>query len=345
MPANPTRRELLKAAVAGAATAAIDPLAPIARAMELAGAGGNGDQTGAPRGSATAARPQAFRFVHFTDIHLTTERHGDKGFAAALKAAGALKPKPDFILTGGDLIWDALEVDREKARAQFALFKKVLADHIDLPAYHTIGNHDILGWSEKSGLKPDAAGYGKALYCDELGLPRTWHTFAHKGWRFFCLDNLQPGGTTRYPYQGFVDGEQFDWLKAEFGATDPATPIITCEHIPTVSATPYGHDHLIDGIHWKLQNSLICSDGPKRLPLYQTRNVQLCLSGHIHERDRCELNGITFINDGAVCAKWWKGPHRGVEEGFGIIDVRPDGTFLHQYFDYGWQAVETDSQP
>ena len=72
--------------------------------------------------------------------------------------------------------------------------------------------------------------------------------------------------------------------------------------------------------------------------MIQGHNVRLWLSGHIHQRDRIEYRGTTFINDGAVCGSWWKGPHQGVPEGFGIIDVWADGRFEHQYKTYGWQA-------
>ena len=50
------------------------------------------------------------------------------------------------------------------------------------------------------------------------------------------------------------------------------------------------------------------------------------------------VNGITYINDGAVSGSWWKGPLEGVPEGFGVIDLRPDGTFDHRYETYGWTA-------
>jgi Icc protein len=47
---------------------------------------------------------------------------------------------------------------------------------------------------------------------------------------------------------------------------------------------------------------------------------------------------VTFICDGAVSGGWWKGPNEDVQEGFGIIDLKPDGGFAHQYFDYGWNV-------
>ena len=68
--------------------------------------------------------------------------------------------------------------------------------------------------------------------------------------------------------------------------------------------------------------------------------VRLCLSGHIHLRDRCETDGITYINDGAVSGSWWKGALEGVPEGFGVLDLRPDGSFDHRYETYGWTAKE-----
>jgi predicted phosphodiesterase len=68
-------------------------------------------------------------------------------------------------------------------------------------------------------------------------------------------------------------------------------------------------------------------------------NVRLCLSGHIHLLDRCELDGVTYICDGAVSGAWWKGPLDGIREGFGVIDLRPDGGFTHRYEPYGWNAA------
>jgi len=326
---KPSRREFLKAALtaAGATVLADGPLR-------------GGEPSTAGRRFPAPDRFEPFRFVHLTDIHVQPERGAAKGFARALRAVEALKPRPDFILTGGDLVFDVLSVGPGRARQLFDLYKRILADETQLPVFNTIGNHDVFGWSRGSGISPQAAGYGKAMYKNFLHLPETYYAFEHKGWRFFCLDNIQPGGDDRYPYRGFLDGAQTDWLKAELDKCDPATPIITCEHIPLMTVTPFGHEHLVAQNEWRLRSSLVCSDAPQRLELLRTRNVRLCLSGHIHERDRVDYRGTTFINDGAVCGAWWRGPHRGVQEGFGIIDCRPDGTFEHQYIDYGWQAAD-----
>jgi hypothetical protein len=54
-----------------------------------------------------------FSVVFMTDIHLQPERGAVDGFTMALEAANDLKP--DFILTGGDLVMDALTIDYERA--------------------------------------------------------------------------------------------------------------------------------------------------------------------------------------------------------------------------------------
>ena len=324
---QPTRRESLKGGLVAAATGAIRPWSSLADDV---------------KGGAPVA--QAFRFVHLTDIHVRQKRDGDKGFARALRAVEALKPRPDFILTGGDLVFDVLGVDAAKARSLFDLYKKVLADNTSLPIYNTIGNHDVFGWSIKSGVAPGTPSYGKAMYKELLGMSETFHRFDHKGWRFFCLDNIQPAKRDgKYPYEGYIDDVQREWLKQEFDRTPRETPIVMCEHIPTVTATQYGHADLVVDKEWRVPSAFVCTDAAQRIGLYRNRRVRLSLSGHIHERDRIEYQGTTFINDGAVCGSWWKGPHHGVEEGFGIVDVRADGSFDHQYFDYGWDAKSDKS--
>ena len=50
------------------------------------------------------------------------------------------------------------------------------------------------------------------------------------------------------------------------------------------------------------------------------------------------MNGIQFINSGAVCGTYWKGPLYGCPEGFGVVDLGKDGSVAFEYRDYGWKA-------
>lgn len=316
---QPTRRQALQSiAAAGAATL-------------FSGVPVLGQAPGAK-----TASPETFRFVHMTDIHIQPELNAAKGFAAALTAVEQLRPKPDFILTGGDLVFDVMETGPDRARELFKLYRSVIADNTGLPVRNTIGNHDVFGWSNKEGVTPKSPGYGKELIKDLLELRETYQVFDHKGWKFFCLDNIQKCEATGY--EGYLDIAQQSWFAAELAKTDPKTPIVTCEHIPLMTVTIFDHKNLNRGEGWEVGNNLVCRDAPDRIALLNSRNVRLCLSGHIHERDRVEYRGTTFINDGAVCANWWRGVYRGVPEGFGVIDVRADGTFDHSYHHYAWNA-------
>ena len=48
----------------------------------------------------------SFTFAFLTDIHVEPERHAEEGFLQAIDSVNKLSP--DFVITGGDLIMDAL---------------------------------------------------------------------------------------------------------------------------------------------------------------------------------------------------------------------------------------------
>lgn len=288
-----------------------------------------------------AASFQPFRFVHMTDIHLQPERNAVAGFTKALAAVEALRPRPDFILTGGDLVFDVLDVTPQRAKMLFDLYKKVLADHTSLPVHNTIGNHDVFGWGKRKGVTRKTPGYGKELVKDELALKNTYYHFDHKGWRFFVLDNIQPPRPLERGYYGFCEPEQREWLAAELKKT--RGPSVLCEHIPSVTVTPFVDERHRTDEKWQFGSSMICTDAPDRLRIIRDCNVKLWLSGHIHAVDRVELRGTTFICDGAVCGAWWNGPRDRMNEGFGVIDLQADGSVKHAYHEYGWNAVSPTS--
>jgi hypothetical protein len=67
------------------------------------------------------------------------------------------------------------------------------------------------------------------------------------------------------------------------------------------------------------------------------------LQGHTHIDELIRWRGISFITGGAVCAKWWRGPWYGTEEGFGVVDL--SGRHADwEYIDYGWEARRPSDQ-
>lgn len=289
--------------------------------------------------SAATEKPKGFRFVHLSDLHIQHELDADKGVIKALKAVEALNPKPDFIFTGGDLVMDSFDQGEPRAKMLFNLFKEVTGANTGLPMHHCIGNHDVFGWGQKEGVTPQNPLYGKKMICDTLGLDKPYHRFDHKGWRFYSLDTVQPAPDNGY--QGYIDDEQMGWLESDLKAKDPATPAVVVTHIPIYTVTVFSDKSFkAEGGAgaYVVPNGGMCRDNRKLAELFAKHNVRLALSGHIHQLDRIELLGVTFVCDGAVSGNWWKGPLRGIEEGFGVIDVKPDGKFEHKYFDYGWDA-------
>ncbi|MFM1882355.1 MAG: hypothetical protein RJA05_764 [Planctomycetota bacterium] len=297
----------------------------------------------AARRAAAAAAPltqdaaKPFRLIHMTDIHVQPERQAERGAAQAWVRAQELKP--DLVITGGDTVMDVFDAKRDRAKVMRGCYERMMKD-VSVPVLHTTGNHDILGWNRsRTDVPLDAADWGKKWACETFAQPRNYLSSDRGGWRFILLDSVQPDGNG---YKGFLDPEQRAWFEAELAATPAGTPICVVSHIPIIAVTTitYGKPPA-RGSDTILSGGEMHTDCAELHELMRASGkVRLCLSGHIHLRDRCETDGITYINDGAVSGSWWKGPLEGVPEGFGVLDLRPDGTFDHRYETYGWTAQD-----
>lgn len=273
---------------------------------------------------------ESFRFVHLTDIHVQPERRAEEGLVQCLQSALKLEPRPEFIMTGGDLIMDAFEQEEQRARQLFTLLRKVFEEHAGIPVHHCIGNHDVFGWGN-GRINEAQAGYGKQMVSEYLELPHRYYRFDHKGWRFFVLDDIQLARESAY--QAYLDEEQFAWLEEELRTKPSDMPAVAVCHIPVLTVTVFGE---VEGDSYRIPTKSMCRDVQRLVELFAKHNVCLSLSGHLHQLDRISFRGVEFICDGAVSGGWWKGPHKGFEEGYGIIDLQADGSVSHQFCDYGW---------
>ena len=188
---------------------------------------------GRHRGLAAESEVAPFSFVHMTDIHVQPELDAEQGLRQCLAAVNRLKPRPDFVITGGDLVMDSLAVGRDRLNLQWEIFDRSLKD-LELPVHHTIGNHDVVGWSSKAIIKPDEHKYGKKIFADRYGEGQTFRSFDHKGWHFVLLDSI--GQAKESPdYIGLMDEPQLDWLKSDLEKIGKMTPIAVVTHIPFYS--------------------------------------------------------------------------------------------------------------
>jgi len=282
---------------------------------------------------------EPFRFAFVTDLHLMQDgaQRSAEGIAACLAEVEKLDPKPEFILVGGDLVNNARALTIEQAEKSFDLFLKIWNDHTALPAYWTFGNHDLAGTSNPSVL-PGSKHYGKALFQERLNLPHLFYSFDHKGWHFVVLDDIEP--EPDHTYIGKLFDDELAFLKADLDA-HRAMPTIICAHIPTVSNLPVGL--LMAQTSNKPPpkdppKNLVCTNGSVLMDDLPGHNVRAVLAGHLHFMEKIEMNGIQFINSGAVCGTYWKGPLYGCPEGFGVVDLGGNGSVAFDYRTYGWKA-------
>jgi len=147
---------------------------------------------------------------------------------------------------------------------------------------------------------------------DRLKLTERYYLFDRGGWHFIILDNIM----RRPPlYYGNLDAEQDEWLTADLAKNK--LPAVVVTHIPLLSMTS-----LFDGGKKSAGDNYVTSDANMHhdvrplLKRLAAHNVKLALSGH-----------------------WWKGPHLEFGEGYGIIDLHPDGMVENHYVSFGWKAA------
>ncbi len=275
-------------------------------------------------------KSEEFSFLFMTDIHVQPERQAMEGFREAIKKANSLKP--DFTITGGDLIMDALGQTEARADSLYDIYND-LSKKFTMPVYNTMGNHEMFGIIESSGINPEHPLYNKKMFEKRIG--EKYYAFSHKGWRFYILNSIDP--TEDRNYYGHIDEEQIAWLKNDLQKVDKNTPICISVHIPFYTI----QTQILTGPLAPNSAGGVINNGNEVLKLFDNHNLKLVLQGHLHFVEDLYANGVHYITGGAVCARWWEGPRNGMEEGFLQIDIQGD-QFTWEYIDYGWEVKQTE---
>jgi Icc protein len=279
-------------------------------------------------GQKAVSQKPVLRVAHITDVHLKDKFGAPAKFVKCLHHLQQQNPKPDIILNGGDIVFDMNKENIDTINSQWKLMNDIMKAECHIPVQYCLGNHDIW-WSENN---KGQAVYGKQYALDQLKLSKPYYSFNKNGWKFILLDSvhLDIDGTW---YIGKLGDEQFAWLENELKSTDANTPVLIMSHIPILTATLMIEDNIVN--KWQMLGGDMHTDTSKIIKLfYQHPNVKLCLSGHIHLRDKVVYNNVTYICDGAVSGAWWEGSRRETQPGYGIIDLYADGTFDEKYVNY-----------
>jgi Icc protein len=271
-------------------------------------------------------KENGFTFAFLTDIHLQPELSAVQGFQKAIDTINVINP--DFVLTGGDLVMDALDQTYGRADSLYKLYAEV-SGGFNMPLYNTVGNHEVYGWHRNEKGIEDNPEFGKGMFEKRLG--KRFYSFEHKGWHFMVLDAVYRSESGEYI--GKIDEEQIAWIQEDLSKIDKKTPVAISVHIPFITV----QTQLLEGPFVPTSRSLVINNSREVLQLFSDYNLKLVLQGHLHFLEDINVNDqVHFITGGAVCGRWWNNkPTTQPEEGFLLVHV--DGEELEwEYVDYGW---------
>jgi 3',5'-cyclic-AMP phosphodiesterase len=273
--------------------------------------------------------PGSFDFVFFTDTHIQPELDAAHGCDMCFHKIASTNP--EFVIMGGDHVYDAFGVNRARAGMVYDLYKRT-EQLLRIPLHNTIGNHDVFGVLTKSGVAPTDPAYGKKMYQDHMG--QTFYSFDHKGYHFVVLDSIQP--THDRLWEARVDEDQLHWLRDDLRRLPVRSPVIAVIHCPLVTAfATYAQVVTAD----RKYNTLTVTNAPEVLEVFEDANVLAVLQGHTHINEAVTYKNTQYITIGAVCGNWWHGPRLGTPEGFTVVSLR-EGKINTRYETYGFRSVD-----
>lgn len=242
-----------------------------------------------------------FSFVFLPDLHLHPDSLVITNFEHLAKQLNTIKP--DFVLTGGDMIYTAKNVNDEKAGILFDLMDKEFK-LLKMPVYLTMGNHENVGITKESGIDISNSNWGKQMF--EKKYNKRYYTFTFNGWKFFVLDGIKILEKEK-DYTSGVDPGQIEWIKNELRSTDITMPIIISIHTPII---------IPEGIT-NPDSRAISNNSATVLNLFRTYNLKIVLEGHTHRYMNLFLNGVHYISGGSTSPST-----EPFDYGFTMIDIK-----------------------
>jgi 3',5'-cyclic-AMP phosphodiesterase len=272
------------------------------------------------------SQSESFNFIFMTDIHLQPEKNAVEGFEKAIAEINNLNP--EFVITGGDLISDALKQSYGRADSLYKLYQNVSGE-LNMQVHNAMGNHEIFGICNSKTDLSNNPEYNEKMFEKRLG--KSYYTFEHKGWKFFILNSVEKSNNGCY--LGWIDDKQMEWIKDELSKTDRKIPLAITTHIPFITT----FKQIYNGSTVANDSSLVVANSKNVLHLFKDYNLKLVMQGHTHITEDVFIDGVHYITGGAICGAWWNGPNRNTQEGFALFHVNGD-KFTWEYVDYGWEV-------
>jgi len=308
-------------------------------ALALGSAVGSSSGLLAAASGPSAGRRRVLRAAHLTDLHVMPEMEGFQnsaaGMAECIRHAQAQTDKPDVLFFGGDLIMDALKLEKEKVTAQWDVWGKVVSAEVKIPAKLCLGNHDVWGWAIRDAALEGEALYGKTFALERLAMKGPYYSYDQAGWHFIVLDSVQRDYGNKHGYTARLDDAQFAWLAKDLAATPAAMPVCVLSHIPILSACVFFDTDLEATGSWVIPGAWTHIDARRIKDLFRKHaNVKVCLSGHVHLADDITYLGVRYLCNGAVSGGWWKGDYQEFPPAYALVDFYDDGSVENRLVPY-----------
>lgn len=227
------------------------------------------------------------RFVHFTDTHIVRPgvqvRDVDtcRTLGRVVDAVNNLKPRPAFVIVGGDLASPDLEPDvragiRESTDGDYELAYTVLGEILErltVPTYMLMGNHDRRGPFRRVVLREPAPEDQPHRYVVDVD-----------GYRLCALDSLDPG---KKP--GLLGGGQLEWLRDRLREAADRHAVIAVHH----HAVPVGVQ--------RLDVQMLTDADALWDVIREAGNVRGVLCGHVHLQHGAVRDGVPVFITPSTC--------------------------------------------
>lgn len=242
-----------------------------------------------------------FSFVYLPDLHLQPDSAVIANFEKVVRKINKLHP--DFILTGGDMIYTAKNVDDNRAEVLFNLMDRNLG-MFRMPVHLTMGNHETVGITVESGIDKTNPMWGKQMYEKRYG--NRFYSFSSGEWKFFVLDGIRILEKEKNYTHG-VDSAQIDWLKKELEVTGTDVPVVISIHTPIIN--PHA---MVDP-----KSQALSENSQAVMNLFKDHNLKMILQGHNHIYMNLFINEKYCISGGST--SYGTEPK---DFGFLLVDVR-----------------------
>jgi Icc protein len=275
-------------------------------------------------GAEPASARKSLRVAFLTDSHLPGSPAENQRISKMLDRVLGQRDKPDLIVFGGDNVMavdgDETKSTSESAQAQFDNWVDKVINRLPCPSVSVIGNHDIF-WSEDKATK---SADPKARALKAYRMPNRYYSHDAGGWKFLLLDTFHAEGC-------LIDAEQLQWLERELASG--SGPVVLVSHAPILTVTGFLESKVErSGGRYVLPSGWMVSEVEKLKELFLRHpRIKLALSGHMHQVDRVDYQGIAYICGGAVSGNWWDaGKYIGFGPAYVMVDLFADGTFHHE---------------